>query len=304
VIKLITKNIFTMKNHLFTTLTILIAGVWACKNSTQPAPATPPVAQAETNVQLLTHREAADTLLADSTAALKPIIYKTLAADRAKALLLKENPLSLLVNTWPDNGFYGADRYRIEFIITSVTPDPNDPMIYLVTGKNRFKKTISDFSGKILLSQVSELNDLNIDTAEVGDMGYSGKYYTNGVFKFDEDASLSSSGSFVGQFQMEFVTRTNNELPDLWYFSQNSRAKGAGYIFEGNWESFTKPDMNKPVLWSRDIFRLGNDILEEFSYGEREVEINPKYRHLGWDEFWSGEEWWAESQPEAKPLAK
>jgi hypothetical protein len=53
--------------------------------------------------------------------------------------------------------------------------------------------------------------------------------------------------------------------------------------------------MTKPVIWSRDLFRIGNGILKDFSYGERDVEINPKYRHLGWDTFWSGDEWWTDA---------
>ena len=37
---------------------------------------------------------------------------------------------------------------------------------------------------------------------------------------------------------------------------------------------------------------FANDILKDFSYGEREIEINPKYRKLGWADFWQSEEWW------------
>jgi len=51
----------------------------------------------------------------------------------------------------------------------------------------------------------------------------------------------------------------------------------------------------KPVLFARDLFAIANDILSDFSYGEREVEINKKYRHLGWDNFWDGKEWWVET---------
>jgi len=54
------------------------------------------------------------------------------------------------------------------------------------------------------------------------------------------------------------------------------------------------------VLWSRDLFRFANDILQDFSYGEREIEINPKYRNLGWDNFWDGEEWWHDSPKEKR----
>ena len=49
------------------------------------------------------------------------------------------------------------------------------------------------------------------------------------------------------------------------------------------------------MLFARDLFAIANDILSDFSYGEREVEINKKYRHLGWDNFWDGKEWWVET---------
>jgi len=46
------------------------------------------------------------------------------------------------------------------------------------------------------------------------------------------------------------------------------------------------------VLASQDLFIFANDILEDFSFGEREIEINKKYRALGWDNYWENEEWW------------
>jgi hypothetical protein len=71
---------------------------------------------------------------------------------------------------------------------------------------------------------------------------------------------------------------------------------GGGYRMDGTWTSYVKKDLVKPVILAHDLFRFANDILKDFSYGEREVEINPKYRSLGWESFWENDEWWNEAE--------
>ena len=38
--------------------------------------------------------------------------------------------------------------------------------------------------------------------------------------------------------------------------------------------------------------------------GEREVEINKEYRHLGWDNFWENDEWWVDAKDKQKEKEK
>jgi hypothetical protein len=41
---------------------------------------------------------------------------------------------------------------------------------------------------------------------------------------------------------------------------------------------------------------FANDILADFSYGERDIQINEKYVHLGWDNYWEQDEWWVDEK--------
>ena len=273
------------------TLTAVVIALWHCQSNKQQ------VAVATTDLVALarqTHKEAADTLRADTNIALLPVNMTMIDRKAAKSLLDSMNLGPLFVVTWPDNGFYGTDHYRIEFIITSMEQTINDPFVYAVKGKNKFKKTISDFEGFIEIKDLMSFNDTNLDTAEINAMDILKTYSVAGDFNFGEDTTKNTSGRFTGTFKADFSTTKDRGL-ELWFFSDGTPAKGSGYRFDGNWTSYKNTSQTKPVLWSRDLFRFANDILENFSYGEREIEINPKYRQYGWDNFWEGDEWWNET---------
>ena len=264
---------------------------WYCKSTpkvTQKEPETiNPVAMART-----THKEAIDTLLADTSAPVKPLIIQPLDKAAAKTLLAGLDLKTLLVKEWPDNGFYGNDNYRIEFIFNEADKTVNDPTVYAIKGKNRFKKTVSNWAGLIEITDLAEFRDPNLDSLDLANMDIGKAYTATGKFRFNEDSTLNTSGVFAGTFKLDFCITKTGEL-QAWYYSFGSPTKGAGYIFEGNWTSYKLKMAPKPVLFARDLFMIANNILTDFSYGEREVEINPKYRHLGWENFWDGEEWWA-----------
>ena len=62
------------------------------------------------------------------------------------------------------------------------------------------------------------------------------------------------------------------------------------------WTSYKNKSLVKPVIWAADLFRFANDILKDFSIGERDVEINKQYRSLGWDDFYENNEWWNKAE--------
>ena len=260
----------------------------ACqKNTTAPTAHT----VAPKDPTLVTKAEARDTLLANPDAPLKPVQILKKTDNTAFA---SHDVSKLLVGEIPDNGFYGANNYRIEFIVTDVEKDQENPALYHVKGKNRYKKTITAFQGTILFDRLLEWKDPNLDPEFLnkGDKIFR----ANGTFEFKEDETLATSGQFSGNLQLEFLEKEDKSI-EIWHFSQSSPLKGAGYRYKGTWTSFKDATKTKPVIWARDFFSFANEILKDFSIGEREVEINEKYRHLGWDEFWSGEEWWNETPP-------
>ena len=245
--------------------------------------------------QLVTHKEAQDSLLADSTAPRKPIITTALSDAEMRTFLSKNHVDSIFLTQYPDNGFYGADHYRIEFIILSATKDANDPTVIHVKGKNRYKKEVSDFTGDIRITKMVQMIDPNIDAKDLADMGINKIYGAEGTLALDENPNLKSSGRFSGTLKMEFAKTSTGNL-DPWFYTEDSPSGGGGYRFDGNWTSFSNPSLTKPFIWASDLFSFANDILKDFSIGEREVEINEKYRHLGWDDFYENEEWWQASK--------
>ncbi len=266
--------------------------------------ATPSVSQPIEH-KLTTHKEAVDSLMLDSSAPRKPLIIKELRGREAISVITQANLTKLILNEYPTNGFYGDDRYRIEFMIDDVKRDSMDARKYYVRGKNRHKKVITPFEGVITLTGVSELIDPNIDTADIADLYYVKSYSAKGIFELKEDTTqLQYSGNFKGNVNIDFVTMIDGNV-DMWYFSPETPAHGGGVTYEGTWTSNIKgKDTPKPVIWSNDLFQFANDILKDFSMGERDVEINEKYRHLGWANFWENEEWWNPSAKEEKDKMK
>jgi hypothetical protein len=258
--------------------------------------ANAPKAQAVINPLKMTHKEGADTLRIDSTAPLKPLNFKALNSKEAMAFLTENNLDTLFHTGYPLNGFYGEDRYRIEYLFETTKRDDKDPTLFHVKGRNRYKKVITAFEGTIRITQLSEFTDPNLDTIEVNDMHVKKFYAAQGEFELKEDPTLKTSGVFKGKLKMEFNTRTDEYPIDFWFQSEQLPSGGGGYRMDGTWTSYVKKDMVKPVILAHDLFRFANDILKDFSYGEREVEINPKYRSLGWESFWENDEWWHEAE--------
>lgn len=239
----------------------------------------------------MTHKEAADTLRADTTLPLQPVVFRPMAAPDARKVLDKYDLASLFIKEYPDHGFYGNDRYHIEFFFNAMSKKSADePGIYEVRGKNRFKKTISSFAGTMTITEVSAFTDPNLDSTDLSGMGVREAWAIKGNFEFAEDSTLATSGRFTGTFNLEFFEDQEGKI-SLWFFSQALPSGPCGYRFDGNWTSNQKSG-SKPVIWSQDIFAFADQVLKDFSYGERAVEINPEYNNLGWDNFWDGEEWW------------
>jgi hypothetical protein len=199
---------------------MLAAIFWQCQSKKAQ-----PVAEAKvidpTAMVRMTHKEASDTLRADTTLPLQPLQQSMLQKEAAKTLLAGIDLEKVLMADWPDNGFYGEDRYRIEFIFTSMDRNPKDPTQYMITGKNRFKKTISTFKGIIQINEMLPFVDPNLDTAEIAAMNLEKMYSLVGDFKFHEDSSLTTSGLFAGTFKMD-IGVTKDGTPELWFFSEDT----------------------------------------------------------------------------------
>lgn len=286
-----------MKKHLAqiavfaAAFTICLFGLMQCTQK-----AAQQTEKEEAPTPLTTHTEGADTLRSEDIAEseIKPITLKWLPSTGMHALLDTLDLSDIIVShDWAELGFYGADRYKIEFYFAEVTKDEKDPFLYHIVGKNRHKKVVTDFKGTLRVDSLAQITDPNLDTEEVSDMGVQRIYSAGGSFTLAEDSLSKYSGRFTGHHKMDFASY-DKAPTEIWFFSDTPN-KGSGIRYDGVWTSY-KTGKSKPVIWSKDLFRFANDILKEFSIGERDVEINEKYRSLGWDNFWENDEWWAESK--------
>jgi len=264
-------------------------------------------------VKFMTHKEAADTLrivkidsVSKDTIPLVPIRYGYIPAEDAAKILREARLQHLIISNPADdamsiyNGFYGADHYRIEFFIHTATADSSNPFVIMVTGKSRYKKNVTPFTGHIMIDSAFSFKDFNYDYSDFLEYADSGVAYEGdtfaatihlkGSFEFTEDSSFKSSGLFKGKFFAD-LNKFKDEGYRLWYNTKNETRR-AGILMDGTWANYSTHE-EKPVIAARDIFMFANDILENFSYGEREIEINEKYRAIGWDDYWENEEWWA-----------
>ncbi len=210
------------------------------------------------------------------------------------------------------NGFYGEDRYRIEVYFASVEKDAKQPNLYQVTGKSRFKDNIVPFNGQISIESIGQVQDTSLTQENLENWGFKQIFVAKGKFALKEDASFKGAGVFAGEVFIDLGIRNfeesyeANEI-DTWtaFYKEideesgiqlTGHSRGSGFLLDGNWTSY-ETNKIKPVLVAKDIFLISNDILENFMIGERDVVINPKYRQLGWDTYWSNDEWWNEAKP-------
>jgi hypothetical protein len=249
----------------------------------------------EAAVKPLTHKESLDTLLANESAKIVPVSYNLNSALEREKVVAKIN-IPGLFHTKPGdyysvyNGFYGEDHYRIEFAFLEAGINPINQNEILVSGKTRFKKNIAPFTGKLIIDSLYTITDTNLDSSDMANMEINQIVELAGHFEIKEDTAAAGSGQFTGLWHLT-LSLHNDGTADIWYASRTN-TKSAGLLLEGQWTSY-RSGKTKPFLLANDLFMVADDVLENFSVGEREVEINPKYHALGWDKFWDNEEWWA-----------
>ena len=190
------------------------------------------------------------------------------------------------------NGFFGEDHYRIEFVFTSLTQDPVDKSLFHVTGQNRYRRTITPFSGSIQLNQIQ--NQPAEDS--LGEVMSANSHIASGTFRFVEQSGKPTDGLFEGTTALDFYVNEGGKLERDYSRGSNYGALGSGYKFEGIWTG-NNSSKTKPVLFADNFLELSNTVLKDFAIGERDVSINPKYAKLGWDTYWENDEWWAAPGP-------
>ncbi len=223
----------------------------------------------------------------------------TVLADSLSAVLLQRYNLASVLQTTHQgqnetavqqmNGFFGADRYRIEVVITRVTRDTQRPGYYQVQGKDRCKGRIMPFTGTLNFTSM-QLKPHRASTPE----SYPDEYVALGIFELHELASHSGTGIFRGQIAADVSVEKDGQL-NLFYPGVDTPAKGGGITYDGTWTSNTT-GQTTPAVWVVAIFDYrGPQVFRDFAVGERGTDFNPKYAKLGWNHYWENDEWWAAS---------
>lgn len=278
----------------------LLGGACQRTTETEVPTATAPV-EAATNTTTV----AVDAKPAESAANSEVVVpASSLSAEHLAVLRRTDLAPLLLPASYEDeegmrssgqtmNGFFGPEHRRIEFVFTRVERDAQNPALYHVSGKDRYKKRITPLEGTI---ELTSLAPLRTDKSSPDDMAAG--YAAAGTFELREIGSQSGTGTFRGRAAIDF-NYDEHRKPALamWGYAEPSMAaKGAGSRFEGQWTS-NQTRQQKAVLWAdgNGLFTIAQDIFADFNVGERGPEINEKYAKLGWDSYWENEEWWAET---------
>jgi len=247
---------------------------------------------------------------ATSTAAAAPV--RTIGLSSTVPQFLAQHNLARLLQTVTDvksdggphiyNGFFGPSHRRIEVVFTQVSRDEDHPNVYYIQGKNRYKGLITPFAGTLVLAQLIEQphyskkelagsSDLSVYFDPALDKE---KMYTAvGRFVLREDSTRKNAGVFRGSAALDVYLNPTRGL-QLLSRSGRTLTRNGEAKFEGTWTPYGAASP-KPVVWVENIFGYGPQVFNNFTIGERDPDFNPKYAKLGWNTYWTNDEWWTES---------
>jgi hypothetical protein len=203
-------------------------------------------------------------------------------------------------------GFFGPDHYHFAMVFTQATRDATDPAVYHVAGKSRYSQSrnIRPFTGTITVRQVVDLSYPGFLEAIVygekkADNSLEGHTYTaRARVQLQEDAN-ENSGIFEGEALLDFYVVPDQKPGYVGVFAFEGTddklpTRGGGVLLRGNRRN-TSTGQVKPFIVSPDVAAVAPYVFKDFLLDERMGEINPKYQHLGWNEYWTNEEWWADA---------
>jgi hypothetical protein len=235
-------------------------------------------------------------------AAETPAIPKFLAQHNLAPLLQTVTDLKSDGGPHIYNGFFGPSHRRIEVVFTQVIRDENRPNVYHIQGRNRYKGLITPFAGTLVLTQLveqpyyskKELEGSNDPALYFDPALNKEKMYTAvGSFVLREDSTRKNAGTFRGSAALDVYLDPAAREVRLASRTARTLTRSGEAKFEGAWTPYGAAS-SKQVVWVENIFGFGPHILNNFSMGERDPDFNPKYAKLGWNTYWTNDEWWTE----------
>jgi hypothetical protein len=273
---------------------------------------------------VITHKDALDTIPMQAIDSIVKHVLKStpegyVELNKSDATeLLSRVDMDALISSFRSgdvvyNGFLGDNHYRVELYLQTAVSDSTNPFLLKVSGKSRYKKNVIPFTGIIDIAQVYTYKDKSfgyqsfLHKRKEKRQSFKGDtsmifYHAKGTFTFAEDSSAKGSGIFSGKLFMDFgkdkpTVFFDEDGPDDNYkvrFGSENSTRKAGVLMEGQWQNHAHTSA-KSLIAAKNIFMYSNDIMEELSFGDRGVQVSLKYRSLGWDDYYKGEEWWNEA---------
>lgn len=260
----------------------------ATAQSASPAKAMPP---------LPVLFAAADTL----TPAMRKLLHTQDLAPLWQCLEQEDN-----VDRNSFGGFFGADHYHFAMVLTRAVRDAADPAIYHVAGKSRYfqSRNIRPFTGTLTVRQIADLSypgflAFKARSEEKAADSLQGRTYTaRARLQLREEAS-ANSGVFEGEAVLDFYVVPGQKPGYVYVFAFEGSddrlpTRGGGVVLRGNRRNETTGQV-KPFIVSPSVAAIAPFVFKDFFLDERMGEINPKYQHLGWNQYWTNDEWWADS---------
>jgi hypothetical protein len=191
-------------------------------------------------------------------------------------------------------GFYGPDNYRISFHFDSVSRDERQPNVFHFRGRDRYKRTITPFTGTLTVTRLAPLLDTVGLEHRKGDRVYSA--FANFVLR--EDSTAKGAAHCTGRAVLDFQVNTQNQATEASFdgldLGGENPTKGCGQIFRGTWQD-NRTGQRQPVAWANFYGVIVPDVLAKLGLGERTDEVHPKLARYGWNTIMENDEWWAKS---------
>jgi len=192
------------------------------------------------------------------------------------------------------DGFYGPDNYRISFHIDTVRRDEHRPNVFYFEGRDRYKRTITPFTGTLTVTRLAPLPDTVALEHRFGDRAYS----AFASFVLREDSTAKGAGHCTGRAVLDFQVNAKNQATQASFDGVDSGwdnpTRGCGQVFRGAWQD-NRTGQRKPVAWANFYGVIVPEVLRDLGLGERGDEVNPKLARYGWNTIMENDEWWAKS---------
>ena len=232
--------------------------------------------------------------------------------DAPMRALLRQHDLAAL---WQGNtderkefpvleGFFGPDHYRFAFVFNEVRRDARQPELFHVRGKCRYRKNIRPFTGTLTLRTIVALPDPDFQEMRESDLGKepgSVKTYTARARLQLREENQENSGLFEGEALLDFYLTSDHHLGYVTSISggleTRNPTRGSGVLLRGKRRNVSTSQVKSFVV-AASALSASPDIYQDFAFGDRSEQINPKYAKFGWNDLWANEEWWHDS---AKP---